>query len=215
MKLVLLGPPGAGKGTQASEIVKKYSIPHISTGDILRKNISEGTDLGKEAKDYMDKGSLVPDDLVVALIKDRLSESDCKDGFLLDGFPRTVDQADALDTELKNLNYKLDKVLNIEVDKNSLIERITGRRICKDCGATFHIAFNPPKEEGKCDKCEGELSQRADDTEKTVTNRIGVYSEQTEPLINYYEEKGIIANINGDQDIDKVFSEVVSALESI
>lgn len=215
MKLVLLGPPGAGKGTQASEIVKKYSIPHISTGDILRKNISEGTELGKEAKDYMDKGSLVPDNLVVALIKERLKESDCKDGFLLDGFPRTVEQADALDTELKSLDYKLDKVLNIDVNKDALIERITGRRICKDCGATFHINFNPPKEEGKCDKCEGELAQRADDTEETVTNRIGVYSEQTEPLISYYEEKGIIANINGDQDIDKVFSEIVSVLEKI
>ena len=213
LKLVLLGPPGAGKGTQASEIVKKYNIPHISTGDIFRKNIGEGTELGKKAKDYMDKGLLVPDELVVAIVKDRLSESDCKDGFLLDGFPRTVDQADALDMELKNLNYSLDYVINIEVDSEALIERAVGRRICKSCGATYHIKFNKPKEEGKCDLCGGELFQRSDDTEETVTNRIKVYLEQTQPLINYYTEKGIIANINGDQDINKVFSDIVDVLE--
>ena len=212
MKLVLLGPPGAGKGTQAAEIVKKYNVPHISTGDIFRKNISEGTELGKKAKEYMDKGLLVPDELVVAIVKDRLSESDCKEGFLLDGFPRTVDQADSLDTELKNLDYALDKVLNIYVDKNALIERAVGRRICKSCGATYHISFNKPKEEGKCDLCGGELFQRSDDTEETVAKRIGVYLEQTEPLIDYYNEKGILANINGDQDIDIVFSEIVTVL---
>lgn len=212
MKLVLLGPPGAGKGTQAAEIVKKYSIPHISTGDIFRKNIGEGTDLGKEAKKYMDEGKLVPDELVVAIVKDRLSETDCKDGFLLDGFPRTVEQADALDSELKELNYSLDKVINIDVDKNALIERAVGRRICKDCGATYHIKFNKPKVEGKCDLCGGELYQRSDDTEETVTNRIEVYSKQTEPLIDYYEKKGILLNINGDQDINKVFSDIVTEL---
>ena len=212
MKLVLLGPPGAGKGTQAAEIVKKYNVPHISTGDIFRKNISEGTELGKKAKEYMDKGLLVPDELVVAIVKDRLSECDCKEGFLLDGFPRTVDQADSLDTELKNLDYALDKVLNIYVDKNALIERAVGRRICKSCGATYHISFNKPKEEGKCDLCGGELFQRSDDTEETVAKRIGVYLEQTEPLIDYYNEKGILANINGDQDIDIVFSEIVTVL---
>lgn len=212
MKLVLLGPPGAGKGTQAAEIVKKYNVPHISTGDIFRKNISEGTELGTKAKEYMDKGLLVPDDLVVAIVKDRLSEDDCKDGFLLDGFPRTVEQADALDTELKNLNYSLDKVLNIYVDKDALIERAVGRRICKSCGATYHISFNKPKEEGKCDLCGGELFQRSDDTEETVAKRIGVYLEQTEPLIDYYNKKGILANIDGDQDIDKVFSEIVTVL---
>ncbi len=212
MKLVLLGPPGAGKGTQAAEIVKKYNVPHISTGDIFRKNISEGTDLGKKAKEYIDKGLLVPDELVVAIVKDRLSESDCKEGFLLDGFPRTVDQADALDTELKNLNYSLDKVLNIYVDKDALIERAVGRRICKSCGATYHISFNKPKEEGKCDLCGGELFQRSDDTEETVAKRIGVYLEQTEPLIDYYNKKGILANIDGDQDIDKVFAEIVTVL---
>lgn len=212
MKLVLLGPPGAGKGTQAAEIVKKYNVPHISTGDIFRKNISEGTELGTKAKEYMDKGLLVPDDLVVAIVKDRLSEADCKDGFLLDGFPRTVDQADSLDTELKNLDYSLDKVLNIYVDKDALIERAVGRRICKSCGATYHISFNKPKEEGKCDLCGGELFQRSDDTEETVAKRIGVYLEQTEPLIDYYDKKGILANIDGDQDINKVFSEIVTVL---
>lgn len=213
LKLVLLGPPGAGKGTQASEIVKKYDVPHISTGDIFRKNIGEGTELGIEAKGYMDKGLLVPDELVVAIVKDRLAESDCKEGFLLDGFPRTVDQADALDSELKNLNYALDRVVNIEVDSEALIERAVGRRICKSCGATYHISFNKPNEEGKCDLCGGELFQRSDDTEETVTNRIKVYLEQTEPLIEYYTQKGIIANINGDQDIKKVFADIEKALE--
>lgn len=212
MKLVLLGPPGAGKGTQAAEIVKKYNVPHISTGDIFRKNIGEGTELGKKAKEYMDKGLLVPDELVVAIVKDRLSEADCREGFLLDGFPRTVDQANALDNELKSLDYKLDYVINIHVDKESLIERAVGRRICKDCGATYHIKFNKPKVDGKCDLCGGELFQRSDDTEETVTKRIEVYLEQTEPLIGYYKEKGILVDINGDQDIDKVFSDIVDVL---
>ncbi len=212
MKLVLLGPPGAGKGTQAAEIVKKYNVPHISTGDIFRKNIGEGTELGTKAKEYMDKGLLVPDELVVAIVKDRLSEADCKEGFLLDGFPRTVDQADSLDTELKELDYKLDNVINIHVDKESLIERAVGRRICKSCGATYHVSFNKPKEVGKCDLCGGELFQRSDDTEETVTKRIEVYLEQTEPLTEYYKKKGILVDINGDQDIDKVFSDIVSIL---
>ncbi|SHH55959.1 Adenylate kinase [Caloranaerobacter azorensis DSM 13643] len=214
MRLILLGPPGAGKGTQASGIVKKYNIPHISTGDIFRKNIKEGTELGKKAKEYIDKGLLVPDDIVVAIVKDRLTESDCKDGFLLDGFPRTVAQADALETELKNLNMQLDKVINIEVDKEALIERAVGRRICKECGATYHIKFNPPKQEGICDICGGELYQRKDDTVETVTKRIEVYLEQTKPLIDYYKDKGILANIDGMQDIDKVFEDIVSALGS-
>ncbi|WP_069650756.1 adenylate kinase [Caloranaerobacter ferrireducens] len=214
MRLILLGPPGAGKGTQASGIVKKYNIPHISTGDIFRKNIKEGTELGKKAKEYMDKGLLVPDDIVVAIVKDRLTESDCKDGFLLDGFPRTVAQADALEAELKNLNMQLDKVINIEVDKEALIERAVGRRICKECGATFHIKFNPPKQEGICDVCGGQLYQRKDDTVETVTKRIEVYLEQTKPLIDYYKDKGILANIDGMQSIDKVFEDIVKALGS-
>lgn len=212
MRLILLGPPGAGKGTQAVSIVKKYNIPHISTGDILRKNIKEGTDLGNKAKGYMDKGLLVPDDLVVALVKDRLTEKDCIQGFLLDGFPRTVIQADSLDTELKSLNYELDKVINIDVSKEELVNRAVGRRVCKDCGATFHIEFNKPKVEGKCDVCGGELNQRKDDTEETVSKRIEVYLDQTKPLINYYEEKEILINIDGKQDIDKVFNDIVMAL---
>ncbi|RKD34133.1 adenylate kinase [Thermohalobacter berrensis] len=214
MRLILLGPPGAGKGTQASGIVKKYDIPHISTGDIFRKNIKEGTELGKKAKEYMDKGLLVPDEIVVAIVKDRIIEDDCKNGFLLDGFPRTVAQADALDEELQNLGLELDKVINIDVNKDVLIERAIGRRICKKCGATYHVKFNPPKVEGKCDECGGELYQRKDDTEETVSKRIEVYLEQTKPLIDYYEEKGLLVNVDGEQDIGKVFSDIVNALGS-
>lgn len=212
MRLILLGPPGAGKGTQAVNIVKKYNIPHISTGDMFRKNIKEGTDLGIKAKEYIDKGLLVPDELTVAIVKDRLSEKDCQEGFLLDGFPRTVNQADALDIELKNLNYELDHVINIDVEKEELINRAVGRRVCKDCGATYHIKFNPPKKENICDVCGGELIQRKDDTVETVTKRIEVYLEQTEPLIDYYGKKGILINIDGKQDIDKVFEDIVTAL---
>ncbi|WP_352419140.1 adenylate kinase [Proteiniborus sp.] len=212
MRLILLGPPGAGKGTQAVNIVEKYKIPHISTGDIFRKNIKEGTDLGKKAKEYMDKGLLVPDDLVVAIVKDRLTEKDCVEGFLLDGFPRTVVQADSLDVELNGLNYELDKVINIEVSKEELIDRAVGRRVCKDCGATYHIKFNPSKVEGKCDVCGGELIQRKDDTVETVTKRIEVYLEQTQPLIDYYGKKGILINIDGKQNIDKVFQDIVISL---
>lgn len=212
LRLILLGPPGAGKGTQAVNIVKKYNIPHISTGDMFRKNIKEGTDLGIKAKEYIDKGLLVPDELTVAIVKDRLSEKDCQEGFLLDGFPRTVNQADALDIELKNLNYELDHVINIDVEKEELINRAVGRRVCKDCGATYHIKFNPPKKENICDVCGGELIQRKDDTVETVTKRIEVYLEQTEPLIDYYGKKGILINIDGKQDIDKVFEDIVTAL---
>ncbi|MDO5707170.1 MAG: adenylate kinase [Andreesenia angusta] len=214
MRLVLLGPPGAGKGTQAMGIVEKYNTPHISTGDIFRKNIKENTELGLEAKSYMDKGLLVPDELVVKIVKDRLEEPDCKDGFLLDGFPRTVVQADALDEELKEMGIALDNVINIEVPSTELIKRAIGRRICKSCGDTFHIEFNKPKKEGICDNCSGELFQREDDTEETVSKRIEVYNEQTQPLIDYYEKKGIIINIDGTQSIDKVFEEIVNKLES-
>lgn len=214
MRLILLGPPGAGKGTQASGIVKKYNIPHISTGDIFRKNISEGTELGIKAKEFMDKGLLVPDDLVVEIVKDRLVEDDCKEGFLLDGFPRTVIQADALDIELNKLEFELNYVINIEVSKDDLIQRAVGRRICKDCGATYHIKFNSPKVENICDICGGELYQRKDDTIETVTKRIEVYLDQTKPLIDYYENKGILKTINGEQSIDNVFSDIVKALGS-
>lgn len=212
MRLVLLGPPGVGKGTQASAIVEKYNIPHISTGDIFRFNIKEGTELGMKAKEYMDKGLLVPDDLVVSIVKDRLTEEDCKAGFLLDGFPRTIYQAEKLDEELKAMNIKLDKVINIHADKDILIERVVGRRICKVCGKGYHIKFDPPKEDNVCDLDGGELFQREDDTEETVSKRIEVYEEQTQPLIAYYEDKGIIVNVDGTQTIDKVSKDIVEAL---
>lgn len=214
MKLILLGPPGAGKGTQASGIVKKYNIPHISTGDIFRKNIKEGTQLGLKAKGYMDKGLLVPDELVVEIVKDRLLEQDCKSGFLLDGFPRTVVQAQALNKVLTESNMNLDKVINIQVDKTVLVDRAVGRRICKKCGATFHIKYNPSKVDGKCDVCQSDLYQRADDNEETVSKRIQVYLDQTEPLIGYYTQKGIIITVDGQQSIDKVFQDIALELGS-
>lgn len=212
MRIILLGPPGAGKGTQAAGIVEKYNIPHISTGDIFRKNIKEGTDLGKEAKGYIDQGLLVPDELTVGLVTDRITQGDCENGFMLDGFPRNVAQAEHLDAFLKQVNIALDKVINIEVDKSILVERAVGRRICKSCGATYHVEFNPPKVEGVCNVCQGELYQRADDTEETVSKRIQVYLDETTPLVDYYSSQGIIANINGQQSIDKVFEDIVNAL---
>ena len=212
MRLVLLGPPGAGKGTQASAIVKKYNIPHISTGDIFRANIKEGTELGKKAKEYMDKGLLVPDDVVVSIVKDRLTKEDCKEGFLLDGFPRTVNQADALDKELSQMGIKLDKVVNIDANKEILITRAIGRRICRECGATYHIKFNPSKVENVCDIEGGQLFQRDDDKEETVAKRIEVYLKETQPLIDYYKEKGLILNVDGTKPINEIFEEIVKAL---
>lgn len=213
LRLVLLGPPGAGKGTQASAIVSKYSIPHISTGDIFRANIKNGTELGKQVEAYMNKGLLVPDELVVSIVKDRLTKEDCKNGFLLDGFPRTVNQAESLDKELKDMNLKLDRVINIEVGKEILIERAIGRRICKTCGATYHVKFNPPKAENICDKCGGELYQRDDDKVETVEKRIEVYHEQTKPLIDYYKDKGLLLNLDGTKSIEEIFNEIVASLE--
>jgi len=203
-----------GKGTQASAIVIKYGIPHISTGDIFRANIKEGTALGIEAKEYMDKGLLVPDELVVSIVKDRLSKDDCKEGFLLDGFPRTIEQAEVLDKELNSMDIKLNKVVNIYADKEVLIERAIGRRICRTCGATYHVNFNPPKVENICDLDGGELFQRDDDNRDTVATRIEVYEEQTAPLIDYYEKKGIILNIDGTRPIDVTFETIVNALEN-
>ena len=193
MNLILLGPPGAGKGTQAARIVEKYNIPHISTGDIFRKNISEGTKLGKKAKEYMDRGELVPDSLVIEIATDRLTEDDCADGFLLDGFPRTVEQAVALDAFLGGRGEKINHVLDIDVPKEELMTRLIGRRVCKECGATYHVTNMPPAKEGICDKCGGELIQRADDTEATVENRIEVYNQQTMPLVEYYKKADVPA----------------------
>jgi adenylate kinase len=213
MRLILLGPPGAGKGTQAKKIAEKYNIPHISTGDIFRANIKNETELGVKAKEYIDSGELVPDSIVVAIVEDRLQADDAKNGFLLDGFPRTVKQAEALDDVLSNMNTSLDHVLNIEVDSDILVKRITGRRICKDCGATYHIEFNKPSEEGVCDVCGGELYQRSDDTKATVKNRINVYFEQTSPLINYYKRKDKLTTIDGEQAINEVFEEIIEKMD--
>lgn len=215
MKIVLLGPPGAGKGTQALNICEKYSIPHISTGDIFRYNIKENTELGKKAKEYMDKGLLVPDKLVVEIVKDRLEADDCKSGYLLDGFPRTVIQAEELESVLSQKDDSIDRVLNIKVDKNILINRAIGRRICKDCGETFHIEAKPSKEEGICDKCSGKLYQRDDDNEATVTRRIEVYLNETEPLIDFYEKRNILSTIDGSMDIKKVTEEINDVLGEI
>ena len=212
MKLILLGPPGAGKGTQAANIIETFNIPHISTGDIFRKNIKEGTELGKKAKDYMDRGELVPDTLVVEIVEDRLKAEDCKAGFLLDGFPRTVFQAEALDKVLEKMGSALDHVINVRVDPQLLVERAVGRRICRDCGSTYHVKHNPPKVEGVCDKCSGELYQRSDDNADTVTNRIRVYMDETSPLIEYYQAKEKLINVDGQQDIDKVFDDILKAI---
>ncbi len=214
MKIILMGPPGAGKGTQAEKLVEVYQIPHISTGDMFRKAQKDGTELGLKAKSYMEQGQLVPDEVTVGIVKERLAEDDCKDGFLLDGFPRTVQQADALDGILKELGMTLDRVVNIEVDKAFLVDRLTGRRVCRACGATFHVTNKAPKVEGVCDKCGGELYQRNDDKIETVSNRLDVYAAQTAPLIEYYQSKGIMSSIDGSQSMEKVLADIRSALGS-
>ena len=212
MNLILLGPPGAGKGTQAVKIVEKYNVPHISTGDIFRANIKNGTELGLKAKEYMDRGELVPDDLVCDIATSRLLEPDCENGFLLDGFPRTVYQAEKLDAFLAEHGKKVDKVLDIAVEKEEMMTRLLGRRVCKASGASFHVKNMPPKVEGVCDNCGGELIQRADDNEETVSNRIEVYNSQTMPLVEYYEKAGNIAHIDGAIGLENVFNSIVSAL---
>jgi adenylate kinase len=210
-----MGLPGAGKGTQAERIVEQYGIPHISTGDMFRAAMKEETELGLKAKSFMDQGALVPDDVTIGIVHERLSKPDCEKGFLLDGFPRTVPQAEALEGILTELNKKIDFCINIDVDHELLMARLTGRRICKNCGATYHLVFNPPTTDGVCDRCGGELYQRADDNEATVQNRLEVNMQQTAPLLNFYEAKGYLRNINGQQDINVVFAEINELLGSL
>ena len=212
MKIVLLGPPGAGKGTQAKSISNRYSIPHISTGDIFRKNISENTPLGIEAKGYIDNGQLVPDEVTINMVKDRLQQDDCKNGYLLDGFPRTVHQAEALQEFLNNRNESLDTALLIEVPKDFILERMTGRRVCPSCGASYHIKFNQPKILGKCDLCGSDIVQRKDDTEETVKERLDVYEQQTQPLIDFYKEKNLLSVVDGTKAINEVFESICKLL---
>ncbi|MFZ5644377.1 MAG: adenylate kinase [Bacillota bacterium] len=213
MNLLIMGPPGAGKGTQAEVLVKELNIVHISTGDMFREAIKQGTEMGKKAKEYMDQGALVPDEVVIGMVKERLSQPDTKGGFLLDGFPRTVEQAGALDATLGTLGIKLDGVINIVVPLDKLMARLTGRRVCKGCGASYHVLFNPPKTEGKCNTCDGELYQRSDDNEESVGTRLKAYQDKTQPLIDYYKEKGLLLDVNGDQEIKKVLEDIVSALK--
>lgn len=215
MRIVLLGPPGAGKGTQADTIVKAYGIPHISTGDMFRAALKEGTDLGKQAKVFMDAGNLVPDSLTIGIVKERFLKADCQNGFLLDGFPRTLAQADALDQMLDQLCTKLDAVLNIEVPFEDLITRLTGRLICRQCQTPYHKAFQPPKQNGVCDLCGGELYQRADDSEATVSARLEVYNRQTAPLISYYADSGRLITVSGDGAVDEVGRRILAALENL
>ncbi len=208
MNIILLGPPGAGKGTQAGKIIEKYKIPQISTGDILRAAVREGTELGKEAQKYMNEGKLVPDSVVIGIIRDRLKEDDCKNGYLLDGFPRTIAQAEELDNILSEMNSSLDCVISIEVLDEEIIQRITGRRMCKECGAVYHIKYSPPSKDGICDKCGGNLYQRDDDKEETVRERLEVYKKQTEPLKEYYNKKGILKEVEGTGSIDSIFASI-------
>ena len=212
MKIVMLGAPGAGKGTQAKMIAAKYGIPHVSTGDIFRANIKNGTELGKEAKSYMDKGALVPDELTVRILLDRVAQDDCAKGYVLDGFPRTIPQAEVLDAELTKLNDKIDFAINVDVPDENIVRRMSGRRACLSCGATYHIVHIPPKKEGICDKCGSELVQRDDDKEETVKNRLKVYHEQTQPLIDFYEKKGVLKNVDGTVDSEEVFAAITAIL---
>ena len=208
MKIVMLGAPGAGKGTQAKMIAEKYSIPHISTGDIFRANIKNGTELGKKAKTYIDAGQLVPDELVVDLVIDRFKEDDCKNGYVLDGFPRTIPQAEALD----NMGVEIQHVINIDISDEKIINRMSGRRACLNCGATYHIVYNPSKKEGICDTCGQQLVLRDDDKPETVKKRLSVYHDQTQPLIDYYKNEGILAEVDGTKDMEEVFQDIVNIL---
>lgn len=213
MNIVLMGLPGAGKGTQADKIVEKYDIPHISTGDMFRAAIKDGTELGLKAKSFMDQGALVPDEVTIGIVRERLSKADCEGGFLLDGFPRTVPQAEALESLLADIGKRIEHVVNIKVEQGALIERLTGRWICKVCGTAYHTEFNPPQVAGVCDKDGGELYQREDDKPETVKNRLEVNIEQTQPLLDFYGSKGVLKNINGQQDIQKVFADIDALLK--
>ncbi|MBO2945798.1 adenylate kinase [Paenibacillus sp. F411] len=212
MNILFMGPPGAGKGTQAEAIVNTFGIPHISTGDAFRLAIKQGTPIGVKAKEYIDQGLLVPDDVTIGIVEERLQQSDCEKGFLLDGFPRTLSQAEALDDILNRMNTGLDHVINLKVDRDKLLARLTGRRICKSCGATYHVIFNPPKQEGICDKCGGELYQRSDDNEESVGIRLDEYINKTAPLLTFYENKGLLRQMDGEQEIDVVSEEIASIL---
>ncbi len=212
MNLLLMGLPGAGKGTQAERIAEKYEIPHISTGDMFRAAIKDGTPLGKKAKEYMDAGDLVPDEVTIGIVRERLGQADCRKGFLLDGFPRTTTQAEALEQILTDLDRNIHFVLNIHVTAEELMARLTGRRVCRSCGAAYHVEFNPADKEGVCDKCGGELYQRDDDNEKTVHNRLQVNINQQQPLLDFYQEKGYVRQIDGSQHIDQVFKDIDAIL---
>jgi len=212
MKIIMLGAPGAGKGTQAKKIAEKYGIPHISTGDIFRANIKNGTELGKKAKTYMDQGLLVPDELVVDLVVDRVNQDDCANGYVLDGFPRTIPQAEALEQALETLGQSMDYAINVEVPDENIVNRMSGRRACVNCGATYHIVYAPTKEENVCDSCHGELILRDDDKPETVQKRLNVYHEQTQPLIDYYTNKKILVEVDGTVDINLVFDAIVKVL---
>ena len=212
MNLMLFGAPGAGKGTQAKFLIEKYNIPQISTGDILRAAIVDKTDMGMEAKNFMDAGKLVPDSTIIGIIKDRLAQADCKDGFILDGFPRTLGQAEALTQLMETMKLKLDKVLSLNVPVELIVGRITGRRVCASCGASFHVEFNPSKKEGVCDYCEGELTIRKDDNEETVKSRLASYHEQTTPLIEFYTKMGLFIQLDGTKDVADVTSDMIKAL---
>ncbi len=212
MNIILLGPPGAGKGTQAKMLVDKYKMPQISTGDILRAAVKEGTPLGKEAKSYMDKGQLVPDSVVIGIVEDRIQQPDCRNGYMLDGFPRTVPQAEALDEMLRKRKAKIDHVVSVEVAGDELVKRLTGRRTCRECGAGVHVHFDPPKKAGTCDKCGGELYQRDDDNEKTVTARLQVYESQTLPLIEYYKRQGKLRSVDGVGEMKTIFARITKVL---